>query len=191
MLVDWGLRPPTSQTAVARPDGRHVYCIDFAYMRQRIAIEVDGPHHFEIGQAISDRARDEYLKQRGWRVLRFSFLELDMKDPRNLGGFLAITEILSAARWVAGLDPLTAGRELWSTAAQAWTEPRKLPYDLVDSPSSFFDMVRKVWSSTAATYAMAPPELAEELRIVAPAFMLSPEPGPQPSSRTPRPSAAD
>ena len=48
------------------PVGRHV--ADFVCLKQRLAIELDGGQHAE--QAKYDRARDDYLRQRGFRVLR-------------------------------------------------------------------------------------------------------------------------
>ena len=49
-----------------RPIGRYV--ADFVCLEQRLAIELDGGQHAE--QAKYDRARDDYLRQRGFRVLR-------------------------------------------------------------------------------------------------------------------------
>ena len=48
------------------PIGRYV--ADFVCLGQRLAIELDGDQHAE--QAESDRARDDYIRQRGFRALR-------------------------------------------------------------------------------------------------------------------------
>ena len=48
------------------PIGRYV--ADFVCLEQRLAIELDGDQHAE--QAESDRARDDYIRERRFRVLR-------------------------------------------------------------------------------------------------------------------------
>ena len=45
------------------------YVADFACLARRLVIELDGGQHME--QLAYDRARDEYLRERGFRVLRF------------------------------------------------------------------------------------------------------------------------
>lgn len=49
------------------------YRIDLALLGQRIAIECDGKaYHSSPQQKAHDRRKDKYLKDNGWRVLRFS-----------------------------------------------------------------------------------------------------------------------
>jgi len=50
------------------PIGR--YIADFAIMRARVAIEIDGPLHAQ--QREQDAERDRIFAQLGWRVLRFT-----------------------------------------------------------------------------------------------------------------------
>lgn len=50
-----------------KPIGR--YIVDFVCLEQFLVIELDGGQHVE--QAGRDRERDEYLCERGYRVLRF------------------------------------------------------------------------------------------------------------------------
>ncbi len=45
------------------------FILDFACIEMKLAVEVDGGQHGEM--LISDNARTEWLKQQGWRVLRF------------------------------------------------------------------------------------------------------------------------
>lgn len=45
------------------------YIVDFVCLEQFLVIELDGGQHLE--QAARDRERDEYLRERGYRVLRF------------------------------------------------------------------------------------------------------------------------
>ena len=51
-----------------RPLGR--YIVDFVCLEWGLIVEVDGAHH--VDQARYDRARDEYLRDAGFTVLRFT-----------------------------------------------------------------------------------------------------------------------
>jgi very-short-patch-repair endonuclease len=44
------------------------YVVDFACVGRKLVVEVDGGQHAEN---LRDKARDEYLRARGFRVLRF------------------------------------------------------------------------------------------------------------------------
>ncbi len=46
------------------------YIADFAWLAARLVIELDGGQH-AVETAASDRVRDDWLKGRGFRVLRF------------------------------------------------------------------------------------------------------------------------
>jgi very-short-patch-repair endonuclease len=57
------------------PEYKWQYCVgpyrlDYAWPAQRIALEVDGPHHWRPDVAVKDVARDAYLRARGWLVFR-------------------------------------------------------------------------------------------------------------------------
>lgn len=70
---------PQTQT----PCGR--YRIDITLPAQRIAIECDGKaYHSSTAQRAHDRKKDKYLKDNGWRVLRFSGTTF----WRNIGGVI-------------------------------------------------------------------------------------------------------
>ncbi len=62
-----------------RPIGN--YIVDFYAPTTRLAIEVDGAHHFDTAQERYDGRRSEYLETLGLKVLRFDdrqvLLELD------------------------------------------------------------------------------------------------------------------
>ncbi len=49
------------------PIGR--YIVDFACFERRLVVELDGGQH--AGQKASDAIRTDWLKERGYRVLRF------------------------------------------------------------------------------------------------------------------------
>ena len=45
------------------------FILDFACIELKLAIEVDGGQHGEL--LTTDRTRTEWLKQQGWKILRF------------------------------------------------------------------------------------------------------------------------
>lgn len=73
--------------------GGFVMRVDFCFELARIVIEVDGWRWHQDGDA--DRARDNVLASLGWRVLRFTAVEVLYKTDRVLD------EIGSALRWAA------------------------------------------------------------------------------------------
>jgi very-short-patch-repair endonuclease len=64
------------------PIGRYV--VDFACLRARLIIELDGGHHSYDAVAARDAARTRFLEAEGYRVIRFWNVEL----TDNLGGVL-------------------------------------------------------------------------------------------------------
>ncbi|MGH6843857.1 MAG: endonuclease domain-containing protein [Methylocella sp.] len=48
------------------------YVADFVCIASRIIVELDGPPHDKPEQRLHDMRRDEWLRARGWQVLRFS-----------------------------------------------------------------------------------------------------------------------
>ena len=66
------------------------YFLDFACVEQRLAVELDGAGHM-MDQAY-DRARDDWLRAHGWRVLRFT------NDQLVFGVRLVLETIASALR---------------------------------------------------------------------------------------------
>ena len=51
------------------PEG--AYILDFVCRTAKLIVEVDGVHHASAEQCEHDRERDAWLRQRGFRVLRF------------------------------------------------------------------------------------------------------------------------
>jgi very-short-patch-repair endonuclease len=68
------------------------HILDFACLKKRVAIELDGGGHARHGQALRDRERDRELVTDGFIVLRFWNGDID----GNLSG--VIDAILEAAR---------------------------------------------------------------------------------------------
>jgi very-short-patch-repair endonuclease len=60
------------------PVGRYV--VDFAIMRDRIAIEIDGPLHETDEARRADRAREQAINQFGWRIIRFTPKQVEDAD---------------------------------------------------------------------------------------------------------------
>jgi very-short-patch-repair endonuclease len=52
------------------------FIMDFVCMRQRLIVELDGPHHETVEQKISDARRELWLKQQAFRVLRITTDEM-------------------------------------------------------------------------------------------------------------------
>ena len=52
------------------------YVADFVVHAKSLIIEVDGEHHFLPEQMRRDAVRDEWLSQRGYRVLRLTTADL-------------------------------------------------------------------------------------------------------------------
>jgi very-short-patch-repair endonuclease len=46
------------------------YIADFAHIRGKLVVEVDGATHWTQDQLIHDRRRDDFLRKEGWTVLR-------------------------------------------------------------------------------------------------------------------------
>ena len=46
------------------------YILDFACLALKLAVEIDGSQHYDA--VIADSIRDQYLRDRGWTVLRFT-----------------------------------------------------------------------------------------------------------------------
>ena len=52
------------------------YVLDFASVTARLVVEVDGDSHYTKEGIKKDRERDAFLRERGFRVLRFSNYEV-------------------------------------------------------------------------------------------------------------------
>jgi len=52
------------------------FIADFACVKEKLVIEVDGVGHAEEDEIIRDARRSEYLESLGWRVVRFMNVEI-------------------------------------------------------------------------------------------------------------------
>ena len=53
------------------------YIVDFYIASSKIAIELDGSQHYEDAGKLADAARDNFLKELGITVLRYSNLDVN------------------------------------------------------------------------------------------------------------------
>ena len=60
------------------------YIVDFYCPNAKIVIELDGSHHYKDNQKEYDQERDHYLNTEGFKVLRYSNLEIS----KNLDGII-------------------------------------------------------------------------------------------------------
>jgi len=58
------------------------YWIDFAWCDKQKAIEIDGDQHLRWDRSESDRRKDEFLKSKGWQILRIKWKEA-YADPKK------------------------------------------------------------------------------------------------------------
>ncbi len=59
-----------------RQHGIGKYIVDFYCADARLVIELDGDSHYQDGAQEYDRARDEFMREQGLRVLRFTNIEV-------------------------------------------------------------------------------------------------------------------
>nr|WP_246731730.1 endonuclease domain-containing protein [Methylocapsa sp. S129] len=74
------------------------YIADFLCFQHRLIVELDGPPHDDDERKGRDSARDEWLHEQGYRVLRF---------PNDLaigGGDIVVDRIRAAIAGAAGSD---------------------------------------------------------------------------------------
>lgn len=76
-----GLPPPVAQHRVVT-GGRSVARVDFAWPREKVALEYDGLWHAEPGQFAKDRRRLNQLTAAGWRVIFVT--AADLREPAGL-----------------------------------------------------------------------------------------------------------
>ena len=67
--------PASLHGPASKDDGP--YIVDFYIAAKKAVIEVDGSQHFEETGLTADRERDQYLKNKGLTVLRYSNLDIN------------------------------------------------------------------------------------------------------------------
>ncbi|GAA3843098.1 hypothetical protein GCM10022243_06950 [Saccharothrix violaceirubra] len=93
LLVDEGFPVPRMQYPVCDLDGRVLWRLDFAWPDRRLALEYDG-YAAHVDRVEADRARDEDLRRRGWRVVHAD--ASDLRRPARLieclSAYFAVSE---------------------------------------------------------------------------------------------------
>ena len=65
------------------------YIVDFVCLRHRLIVEADGPQHDD---RIEDAERDAWLREQGFRVLRFANGMIGNQREEVLSAIVAATE---------------------------------------------------------------------------------------------------
>lgn len=89
LLEAAGLEQPRFQYEIRGEDGRVIDRVDFAYVAERLAIEVDGwSFHGSPEAMTSDLRRQNRLVALGWTVLRFTWWQV-MNEPERVAQEIA------------------------------------------------------------------------------------------------------
>lgn len=88
-LVDFGLRTPAVNHAVADIEEDTEWLVDMAYVEERIAIEYDGEYHYDKSRWRSDLHKRNRLQHLGWKVLVAT--RQDFASDRTLEDFAVMT----------------------------------------------------------------------------------------------------
>lgn len=59
------------------------FIVDFFCPKANLVIEVDGGQHYEVKNEKQDKIRSDYLKRQGFKVLRFTNLDI-LKNTDNV-----------------------------------------------------------------------------------------------------------
>jgi len=68
------------------------YFLDFAFVNEKVDVEFDGKWHFTDKKQTRDKLRNEYLQQKGWRIFRIAYFDLDTFDIKSLLSFIGNTK---------------------------------------------------------------------------------------------------
>jgi very-short-patch-repair endonuclease len=84
------------------------YIVDFVSHSAKLVIELDGGQHYEAGHEARDARRDNFLRSRGFRVLRFSNYEV----MTNLEGVWTVIAAAVGKALPPPYPPPQAGEDL-------------------------------------------------------------------------------
>jgi very-short-patch-repair endonuclease len=84
------------------------YIVDFVSHSAKLVIELDGGQHYEAGHEARDARRDNFLRSRGFRVLRFSNYEV----MTNLEGVWTVIAAAVGKALPPPYPPPRAGEDL-------------------------------------------------------------------------------
>lgn len=66
------------------------YFIDFAFVNEKIAVEIDGSQHLEKDRKRRDEEKDKLLMSNGWKVLRIAAIEVIRDGTKALSTILEL-----------------------------------------------------------------------------------------------------
>ena len=66
------------------------YFIDFAFVNEKIAVEIDGSQHLEEDRKKRDEEKDKLLISNGWKVLRIAAIEVISDGTKALDAILGL-----------------------------------------------------------------------------------------------------
>ena len=92
---------------------RGTFVVDFACLRKKLIVELDGGQHSDSEQRARDRARSAWLESEGYRVLRFWNHEVLM----NMESVLEVVAQALKGREAPHPDPLPSGERGVTTGA--------------------------------------------------------------------------
>ena len=58
------------------------YIVDFYIAAEKVVIELDGSQHYEPENQEADMQRDTYLRENGYKVLRYSNADINFRFPQ-------------------------------------------------------------------------------------------------------------
>jgi len=84
LLTMHGLPEPGINVPIFDETGVWVQDPDMSYPEYKISIQYDGGHHATPAQRRSDIRRDDDALELGWRVVRLTQLDLEIRDPQGV-----------------------------------------------------------------------------------------------------------
>ena len=71
----------TLPVTVHRQNVIGTYIVDFYIAEKKLIIELDGSQHYDLPGKLADAVRDQYLREQGLTVLRYSNSDIDQNFP--------------------------------------------------------------------------------------------------------------
>ena len=111
-LLWWALRQHPGGYRFRKQCSQGPYSLDFACLSVRLAIEVDGEAHDRAGRPERDAARDAYLEERGFTVMRVPAREVFGNLEGVVLGISELCRKLGPLHRASHGPPPRAGEEL-------------------------------------------------------------------------------
>jgi very-short-patch-repair endonuclease len=79
------------------------YFIDFAFINEKVAVEIDGSQHLEEERKKRDKEKDKLLLSKGWKVLRIAANEVTHDGTKALKGVVEMLGNIAPAYETVGI----------------------------------------------------------------------------------------